>query len=208
VDEEDYRYEEQKPRTKEAAIIMLADGTEAAVRALPNPTRRKIQGVIQEVFKQKIEDGQLDESDLTLADLRKIREAFDVTLRGMLGHRIRYPGPAEQQPRLAASAGTQPSAAIPGETVRESTGSASGQAGGRAPSAVPLSGSGGAGTGPAGVGPGIEAPSAIVAGRPRIPPSAAALRARRSAAARAAAASERRPSSSDEQDPGPDDTTS
>lgn len=96
VEEEDYRYEEERPRTKEAAIIMLADATEAAVRALPNPTRRKIQGVIQEIFKQKIEDGQLDDSELTLADLRKIREAFDMNLRGMIGQRVPYP---ERSPR-------------------------------------------------------------------------------------------------------------
>ena len=77
VYEESYRYEEQKPRSKEAAIIMLADSVEAAVRAMQNPTRRKIQGVIQEIIKQKIEDGQLDESDLTQGDLHKIRDSFD-----------------------------------------------------------------------------------------------------------------------------------
>ena len=91
VDEESYRYEEQKPQSKEAAIVMLADGVEAAVRAMQNPTRRKIQGVIQEIIKQKVQDGQLDESDLTQGDLHKIRDSFDVSLRGLVGHRIRYP---------------------------------------------------------------------------------------------------------------------
>ncbi len=112
VYEESYRYEEQKPRSKEAAIIMLADGVEAAVRAMQNPTRRKIQGVIQEIVKQKIEDGQLDESELTQADLRKIQEAFDLTLRGLLGHRISYPernGQHEQ--RQTGGRGVPPSAA-------------------------------------------------------------------------------------------------
>jgi putative nucleotidyltransferase with HDIG domain len=97
VDEEAYRYEEEKPRSKEAAIIMLADGVEAAVRALSHPTRRKIQGVIQEVFKQRIQDGQLDESELTLGDLHKIQEAFDTTLRGQLGHRIKYPSKNDER---------------------------------------------------------------------------------------------------------------
>lgn len=202
VDEENYRYEEEKPRSKEAAIIMLADGTEAAVRALPNPTRRKIQGVIQEVFKQKIEDGQLDESELTLADLHKIREAFDVTLRGMLGHRIRYPGPAEQ-----------PGAAAPGAAA--------------APIAMPVTPGTAADGAPAGIEQAVGAaeaprvgtaavtadgdtPAAAVtppvpAGRPRVPPSAAALRARRTAAARAAAApAGPQPPSADEQDEDPD----
>ncbi len=208
VDEEDYRYEEQKPRTKEAAIIMLADGTEAAVRALPNPTRRKIQGVIQEVFKQKIEDGQLDESDLTLADLRKIREAFDVTLRGMLGHRIRYPGPAEQQPRLAPSAGAGPLAAGSTEAAKAPTGSAPGITPTGVPPTGPLAGAGVEVEGSTGAGPATQAPPTVALGRPRIPPSAAALRARRSAAAHAAADLEQPASSSDGQDRGPDDPTS
>jgi hypothetical protein len=58
---------------------------------MENPTRRKIRGVIQEIMKQKIEDGQLDESALTQGDLHKIRDSFDVSLLGLVGHRIRYP---------------------------------------------------------------------------------------------------------------------
>ena len=107
VDEESFRYEEEKPKSKEAAIIMLADGVEAAVRAMRNPTRRKIQGVIQEIIKQKTLDGQLDESDLTQGDLHKVREAFDTTLRGLVGHRIRYPEKNSEierrQPRVPPS---------------------------------------------------------------------------------------------------------
>ena len=107
VYEESYRYEEQKPRSKEAAIIMLADSVEAAVRAMENPTRRKIQGVIQEIIKQKIQDGQLDESALTQGDLHKIRDSFDTSLLGLVGHRIRYPERAgqERRARLAGPAG-------------------------------------------------------------------------------------------------------
>ena len=91
VYEESYRYEEQKPRSKEASIVMLADGVEAAARAMRNPTRRKLQAMIQEIIKHKVEDGQLDESDLTQGDLHKIRESFDMSLRGLVGHRIAYP---------------------------------------------------------------------------------------------------------------------
>jgi putative nucleotidyltransferase with HDIG domain len=93
VFEESYRYEGEKPQSKEAAIIMLADGVEAAVHALENPTRRKIQGVIQEIIRQRQQDGQLDESALTQGDLHRISEAFDASLVGLLGHRIRYPDP-------------------------------------------------------------------------------------------------------------------
>jgi putative nucleotidyltransferase with HDIG domain len=91
VDEESYRYEGEKPQSKEAAIIMLADGVEAAVRALESPTRRKIQGVIQEIIRQRVQDGQLDESALTQGDLHKIGDSFDTSLLGLLGHRISYP---------------------------------------------------------------------------------------------------------------------
>jgi putative nucleotidyltransferase with HDIG domain len=95
IPEESYRYEGEKPRSKEAAIIMLADGVEAAVRALERPTRRKIQGVIQEIIKQRVEDGQLDESALTQGDLHRISDSFDLSLVGLLGHRIQYPGAQE-----------------------------------------------------------------------------------------------------------------
>jgi putative nucleotidyltransferase with HDIG domain len=107
VFEESYRYEEQKPRSKEASIVMLADSVEAAARAMQNPTRRKLQGMIQEVVKQKIEDGQLDESDLTQGDLHKIRDSFDMSLRGLVGHRIAYPernGQAERRRAPATAA--------------------------------------------------------------------------------------------------------
>ncbi len=95
VPEESFRYEGEKPQSKEAAIIMLADGVEAAVRALGRPTRRKIQGVIQEIIRQRVEDGQLDESALTQGDLHRISDAFDLSLVGLLGHRIQYPGANE-----------------------------------------------------------------------------------------------------------------
>ncbi len=104
VYEESYRYEEQKPRSKEASIVMLADSVEAAARAMQNPTRRKLQGMIQEVVKQKIEDGQLDESDLTQGDLHKIRDSFDMSLRGLVGHRIAYPERNGQPERRKHSA--------------------------------------------------------------------------------------------------------
>ena len=87
VYEESYRYEEEKPRSKEAAIVMLADNLEAVVSLMENPTRRKIQGLIQETVLQKIQDGQLDESDLTLSDLHKIEESFDQSLLGLVGQR-------------------------------------------------------------------------------------------------------------------------
>ena len=120
VYEESYRYEEQKPRSKEASIVMLADSVEAAARAMQNPTRRKLQGMIQEIIKQKVEDGQLDESDLTQGDLHKIRESFDMSLRGLVGHRIAIPnatgrlngaGPPRARPKSEARKARAPGSA-------------------------------------------------------------------------------------------------
>lgn len=92
VTEEEYRYEAEKPQSPEAAIIMLADSVEAAARAMRNPTPKKLQGLIGEIIKQKVDDGQLDRSRLTLGDLHRIREVFEAQLWGLLGHRIAYPG--------------------------------------------------------------------------------------------------------------------
>jgi putative nucleotidyltransferase with HDIG domain len=106
VDPESYRYESERPQSKEAAIIMLADGIEAAVRALEGHlTRRKIQGVIQEIIKQRTDDGQLDESTVTQGDLHRIAEAFDTSLVGLLGRRIAY---TESVPSLTPGAKRAP----------------------------------------------------------------------------------------------------
>jgi hypothetical protein len=71
---------------------MLADSVEAAARAMKSPTPKKLQGLIGEIIKQKVDDGQLDDSKLTLGDLHNIREVFETQLWGLLGHRIAYPG--------------------------------------------------------------------------------------------------------------------
>lgn len=117
--EESFRYQEEKPRSKEAAIVMLADSVEAAVRAMENPSRRKIQAVIEDVIRQKIEDGQLDESALTLDDLRKIRESFDASLLGLVGHRIQYPEAEGKNGRSAKRGNGQNAAEKPSDTLGE-----------------------------------------------------------------------------------------
>ncbi len=78
---DDYRYDFPKPRTKETAIIMLADSVEAASRALSDDAR--LDEVIEEQVRAKLDDGQLDESPLTIADLKRIKQAFYETLRAM-----------------------------------------------------------------------------------------------------------------------------
>lgn len=91
VDEDEYRYDGPKPQTKEAAIVMLADSVEAAVRSLQNRTPGRIEGMVRKIVKDKLMDGQMDECDLTFKDLDKIVEAFLQVLGGIFHSRIEYP---------------------------------------------------------------------------------------------------------------------
>ena len=91
VDESAFRYPGPKPRTKEAAIVMFADSVEAAAKSLKDPTEDNIRRVVEEVMTYMIEDGQLDEAPLTLAELRKIAEVFIQTLAAIYHKRVEYP---------------------------------------------------------------------------------------------------------------------
>lgn len=91
IKEEDFRYKGPNPESKEAAIIMLADAVEAAVRSIPNPTKGKIEEMVNNLIKSRLNDGQLDNCDLTLKDLEKIRASFLKVLSGIYHERIEYP---------------------------------------------------------------------------------------------------------------------
>ncbi|MEN8907393.1 MAG: HDIG domain-containing metalloprotein [Clostridiales bacterium] len=91
IREEDFRYKGPKPRTKESAVVMLADSVEAAVRSMTDKTKGKIQGQVRKIIKDKLEDGQLDLSDLTLRDLDKIANSFMKVLSGYFHQRTEYP---------------------------------------------------------------------------------------------------------------------
>ncbi|RKD34730.1 HD family phosphohydrolase [Thermohalobacter berrensis] len=91
IDEDNFRYDGPKPQTKEAAIIMMADSVEAAVRSMKNPTKGKIEKLVREIIKNKLNDGQLDECNLTLKDLDVIANAFSNVLLGIFHERIEYP---------------------------------------------------------------------------------------------------------------------
>ncbi len=91
VSEENFRYAGPKPQTKESAIISLADMVESASRSLEKPTPQKIEQLVTDLIAQRIADKQLDECDLTLAELRTIAERFRFTLMTMLHTRIAYP---------------------------------------------------------------------------------------------------------------------
>ena len=98
VREESFRYGGPKPQTKESAIVSLADIVESASRSLEKPTPQKIEQLVNELIEERIADGQLDECDLTLGDLRVIAERFRFTLMTMLHSRIAYPRPESKFP--------------------------------------------------------------------------------------------------------------
>lgn len=91
VNEDDFRYPGPIPETKEAAIIMLADGVEAAVRSIQEPTRGKIEEMVNNIIKSRLNEGQLDNCDLTLKDLTNIQKVFLKVLDGIYHQRIEYP---------------------------------------------------------------------------------------------------------------------
>lgn len=91
VREEDFKYPGPIPSTKEAGIIMLADSVEAAVRSISEPTKGKIEEMVNNIIKDRLNEGQLDNCDLTLKDLGKIRESFLKVLTGIYHQRIEYP---------------------------------------------------------------------------------------------------------------------
>ncbi|HXL24691.1 MAG TPA: HDIG domain-containing protein [Chthoniobacterales bacterium] len=91
VQEESFRYSGPKPQTKESAIVSLADIVESASRSLEKPTPQKIEQLINELIEERVADGQLDECDLTLGEIRIIAERFRFTLMTMLHTRIAYP---------------------------------------------------------------------------------------------------------------------
>ena len=91
VDISAFRYEGPRPQSREAAIVMLADTIEAATRALPNPDPEKIDALIRKLVRGKLNDGQLDSSNLTFNDLDKICGAFSTVLTGVFHERIEYP---------------------------------------------------------------------------------------------------------------------
>lgn len=89
--ETDFRYNGPRPRSKEAALVMLADSVEAAVRAMTKPTPAKVEALLTRIFKERLDDGQFDECDLTLRDLEQIKAAFLKVLGGIFHTRIEYP---------------------------------------------------------------------------------------------------------------------
>lgn len=88
---DDYRYPGPKPQSKETAVVLLADSVEAASRSLKETTPEAIQQLVRKIINDKFIDGQLDECELTLADLYRIQESFVRNMIAMFHTRMRYP---------------------------------------------------------------------------------------------------------------------
>jgi len=100
--EEYFRYPGRKPKSREAGILMLADSTEAATRALTNPDPQELRQRVNQVLDRQVSDGQLDNCEMTLKDLAQMEEAFvRVLTLGVYHNRIEYPPTPGSGERLA-----------------------------------------------------------------------------------------------------------
>lgn len=113
IEEKEFRYPGPKPQFKEAAIMMLADSCEAAARSLARPDPENIRIIVVKIVDAVITDGQLDECDLTLQEITRIREAMISALTAIYHARIDYPG--FNPPQVSGSFAKLPTAEIDSE---------------------------------------------------------------------------------------------
>lgn len=116
--EEDFRYEGPKPRRRETAICMLADGCEASVRAMRQKSHLshdQIEQQVRKIINDRLQQGQLDNCDLTLKDLDTIAKVFVKVLSGVHHARIDYPGQQKQAANAGQAQGQEGGSPAPGE---------------------------------------------------------------------------------------------
>lgn len=99
LSEDQFRYDGPLPSTKETGILLLADGIEAASRAMKNPTYSKLEALVNKMVDDRVAEGQLSQCPLTFKDLQNIKEAFLNILIGVYHSRIEYPEPKEETPK-------------------------------------------------------------------------------------------------------------
>lgn len=91
IDEKDFLYPGPKPRTRESGIVLLADSVESAARVLQDPTPERIEAMVDRIVDHKVDGGQLDDTPLTLGEVKRIKEQFVTVLAGMYHYRLDYP---------------------------------------------------------------------------------------------------------------------
>ncbi len=127
INENDFRYPGPKPQSKETAIAMMADTVEAASRTLANPTLQRLNALVEQLIEKRFQENELDECDLTLSDLSRIREAFVPILMGIHHLRVEYPGdnqgdkrkkagPEKPEPKSAKKKEPEQKTSLAGET--------------------------------------------------------------------------------------------
>ncbi len=109
-EEFDFRYPGPKPRTKEAAILMLADSVESATRTLREPTPSRIESLVEQIASKRLNDGQFDQCDLTLGELHKVCESISKTLASIYHGRVQYPGEEKKPAKASGAADESPPA--------------------------------------------------------------------------------------------------
>ncbi len=112
--EVEFRYPGPRPSTKEAAILMLSDCVESATRAMSDPTPAQIEGLVHDLGKKRLLDGQFDECPLTLAEIRKVKESILTRVCAIHHGRIAYPedessesSSIDEAPAMATGTGTE-----------------------------------------------------------------------------------------------------
>ncbi|MBI4581706.1 MAG: HDIG domain-containing protein [Planctomycetes bacterium] len=118
VSENEFRYPGPKPRSKESAILMICDGCEGAVRALPEPTPGRIEALIHQIVMERLTDGQFDDCDITLRELNTVERSLVKSLCAIHHGRIKYPG------KVAPSDRPKPEREEAEPPVRETRGAA------------------------------------------------------------------------------------
>lgn len=117
--ESEFRYPGPRPTAKETGVLMLADSVEAASRSLSDPTHKRLETLIDMIFTARIEDGQLDRTDLTFRELTQIKETFLSILLGIYHVRVKYPGQEQQIDAEAAEKEEKSEKEAPAETAAE-----------------------------------------------------------------------------------------
>jgi cyclic-di-AMP phosphodiesterase PgpH len=102
-DAAEFAYVGPRPRTKEAAIVMLADSSEAVVRAGRDRGPEQISAVVDAIFAERLAEGQLDECDITMRELQVVAASFKATLRAVYHQRIEYPAPTTGEAAMTAA---------------------------------------------------------------------------------------------------------
>src|SRR5690606_6769098 len=105
-DAAEFAYSGPRPRTKEAAIAMLADSCEAVVRAGRDHGPEQISAVVDAIFAERLAEGQLDECDITMRELQVVAASFKATLRAVYHQRIEYPAATTDEAAITNASGT------------------------------------------------------------------------------------------------------